>query len=571
MPAVADTMTSKQSFHDLPPALIKKIVSFARGSRCIAGTNRYARVSKAWRTASSADADDDLLQLYVDQQNMAKDDLNTSTRWLARHGSHVSVLALSSTSWAFAKTLLGLPGFGSSLKELNLHGNNSLMGLLAAKVQLPRLERLGARLSQYKAWKVDPSMVLLSDADQSAGKLHPLQQACPGLVQVYLGLDGEEPQGQPMFDSVDQLLPQLLPPTVRKLSLSWLARDSRPDLHINQALGHMTALQQLELETFCVADDASSLVLPPDCTLAVWHCSNGVRLPNPDCWVSFSQRLTGMFMFDIWGDWTTLGQQTGLTGLYMRTPNGTAAWRGRGDIMSSLTALVKLDLQESMMAVHKDTQEILQHVSGTSTLRCLKLDTTHMVDGEALAAVGALTQITSLYLHSDVPVRATVFARAQAGQLPSAADLALGQQGAAVMPLQHLVGLRQLQLSSMYLRVEPTGWLSHLTQLTLLGVLCDVIQDDIQDQPAAQQVDICVEAVVPLLQFSCPPSLQQVVLYMYGVSLRELLPSPLPGVPVYVRGEEVDAWLNAPEGRFAPSFAASMQPCPHLPGVWELL
>jgi hypothetical protein len=141
------------------------------------------------------------------------------------------------------------------------------------------------------------------------------------------------------------------------------------------------------------------------------------------------------------------------------------------------------------------------------------------------------------------------------------------------MPLQHLVGLRQLQLSATYLLQHPTGWLGHLTQLTLLGVLCDVLQYRVQERGlgAAQQVEHCSGLVVPRLLGSCPSSLQQVVLYIYDVSLREVLPSPLPGVPVYVRGEWLDVWLTAPEGRFVPRFAASMQPCPHLPGVWELL
>jgi hypothetical protein len=147
----------------------------------------------------------------------------------------------------------------------------------------------------------------------------------------------------------------------------------------------------------------------------------------------------------------------------------------------------------------------------------------------------------------------------------------------AVMPLQHLAGLRQLQLSAIYLLLDPSvAWLSQLTQLTLLGVFCDGLtyHHSMQYPHAAQQqqVEHCVAAVVPWVKRSCPASLGQLVLYMYGVPVREVLPSPLPVVSVYVRGEEVDAGLRAPqEGFTTRSAAVPMQPCPHLPGVWELL
>jgi hypothetical protein len=123
------------------------------------------------------------------------------------------------------------------------------------------------------------------------------------------------------------------------------------------------------------------------------------------------------------------------------------------------------------------------------------------------------------------------------------------------------VGLRQLQLSCQHLLCHPTAWLGHLTQLTLLVVDFSGYQVD----GVQQGLPGCVAAMVPRLQGSHPASLQQVVVYLQDAPVCDVVPSPLPGVSVGVRPDPAERLFAMPR---APR---PMQPCAHLPGVWELL
>jgi hypothetical protein len=295
-------------------------------------------------------------------------------------------------------------------------------------------------------------------------------------------------------------------------------------------------------------------------------------------------------------------------------------------------------------------QEVLQHVHSISSLKRLSLYPDDISSPELLVAAGELTQLTLLCLRSNEEVDAGARAagqelaeQQQQQQQPAAAGgveldqqqqvpavgLAAGGavqpaqqapplQGAAgglFLPLQHLVGLRQLQLSAPHLINHPTGWLSALTQLTLLAVefmseqvpeaevqeaaaeqqppAADVAQvsdesqlkqesgdeseqsvseyeqsDSDEEQQELQPQDSmarCVAAVVPRVQHSRPTSLQQLVLFIEDVPAEEVVPSPLPGVSMHVHEFQWDLWLSACHNR------RPMQPCPHLPGVWEVL
>jgi hypothetical protein len=139
--------------------------------------------------------------------------------------------------------------------------------------------------------------------------------------------------------------------------------------------------------------------------------------------------------------------------------------------------------------------------------------------------------------------------------------------GGLLWPLRGLVSLSQLHLSVQHLLWYPTAWLSHLTQLTLLVVQCDEAATQGVKLPKVEgpAVSTCLAAVVPRLQANHPASLQQLVLYLEGAPPCDVVPSPLPGVSVGVRPDPAADWMGVHEG------PRPMQPCRHLPGVWELL
>jgi hypothetical protein len=355
----------------------------------------------------------------------------------------------------------------------------------------------------------------------------------------------------------------------------------------------------------------------------------------PDCWVPLKHRLTGLNLFcrDITGNCGTLGELTRLTRLEadLRAPG-----LGPGPAIAGLSALHELGITADMEHGSVAMQKVLQDVRSTRSLKrlCLFPDT---YSRRLVGAVGALTQLTLLQLHSSDRLEERPGAGA-AGHVPppqqqlaAAAEeqeareqqqlAALGAQpapplqqdaGGRLQALHQLVGLRQLQLAAPHVLNHPTGWLSHLTQLTLLGVgfffnqvpgyeeeqstdeseqsagqseestddageVTDADEvstgDDEQsgsdsDTEQEQELSIgarCVAAVVPCVQHSRPASLTQLGLFVEDASAWQVVPSPLPGVSVQVRRFHDNVWLSACHGR------RPMQPCRHLPGVWEVL
>lgn len=178
--------------------------------------------------------------------------------------------------------------------------------------------------------------------------------------------------------------------------------------------------------------------------------------------------------------------------------------------------------------------------------------------------MGALTQLTFLCLSMDEHVQAKAawaiqgHTGQQQGQVADA-QLVDGLPRGPLWALHGVVGLQQLHLSDMHLLWYPTTWLSHLTHLTLLAVRLNIQQG--RDVVLSSRM----ASVVSRLQGSHPASLQQLVLYSQGAPVSDVVPSPLPGVSVGVRP-------HPDGGGFAvPRAPRAMQPCPHLPGVGELL
>jgi hypothetical protein len=569
------------SIHDLPPGAVQYIVEAARG-RLIPGTNRYASVCKGWHTASPAEADDEQLHLYLDQAATEDNQAERATQWLAQHGKGVAGLELPTTTWGFVKITLGYSGIASSLQRLDIRGPNTLVGLLAAQVQLPHLQHLTACISQYDSWQVEPGVVLLEEEQEAAGGVHPLQQACPALKDLCLDMTGDwNASPQPGLSGMDSILPRLLPPTLQQLRMDCTPYDvDNAIITPHLALGHLTGLQRLELRVFRIRDPTSFLQLPPAWGVSLVECWTNGDLATPQDWQPLDERLTALSLCYIIGDVTVVSDLTRLTSLWVDT-NG---WQTDSALpLAGLTGLQQLNIDagsewdgDGARPEQRAHQALLQ-VASTSSLRHLGLRTFECDNPALLTAVGALTQLTFLCLGMDGRGEAEAAGGAQgpgggqqqgqqvgdAQQGPQGAQLGVeGVPGGPLWALRGLVGLRQLQLTGTHLLWYPTTWLSHLTQLSVLVVN---FYNDLQHGVAPPVLSERMAAVVPRLQGSHPASLQQVVLYVPGTPVCDVVPSPLPGVAVGVRPPADVGYFPMPR---APR---PMQPCAHLPGVWELL
>jgi hypothetical protein len=243
-------------------------------------------------------------------------------------------------------------------------------------------------------------------------------------------------------------------------------------------------------------------------------------------------------MFDCDIPYTTVRQLTRLTALSMAEPFVTL----------EQLAVHPLAGAASLRHLQLDTSAggwMLPGLSTLCSLRNLDLSTFSIVQTrpEAMAMVGRATQLTSLALPSydETPVWHN-----QWRQL-----------------LQQLTGLRRLRIDQATLQA-CSGVMCSLEQLTQL-VVCQYGKDWSQVLP--------LRMVVGPLR-NGPTSLQHVVYVCErpgknGLSdteqpPQEVVPSPLPGVRVTVTST-------------TPSFCQTvlprrpMRPCPHLPGVKELL
>jgi hypothetical protein len=307
-----------RSIEDLPLDAIRRISLALRGGRRIPGTNLFAAVCKTWRDATPIEEEDEQLQLYLDQEELTEAQRSLAERWLLLHGQHVAGLQLPATTRSFVQTVLASPGFGSNLQRLDIRGTNTLVGLLAAKVQLPHLQHLTACLSQRHAWKVKPGVVLLKKGQQPADGLQPLQKACPGLTQLCLRIEYWEtpPAGQPR--SIDALLPRLLPPTLQQLRLGCDPEGDNGTITPELALGHLTALQHLELRNFDVEEAASLMELPAQCSVHLVTCLCFDE-PMPNSWLPVAGKLVGLTVYYVADDGSVavVPQLTRLTSLWL--------------------------------------------------------------------------------------------------------------------------------------------------------------------------------------------------------------------------------------------------------------
>jgi hypothetical protein len=447
-----------RSFDDVPSVLLQSIIAFARSGRAIAGSNRFAAVCRAWRAAAPIDADNEQLQLYLDQKAVSESQLYNAFLWMATYDKQLVGLELPTTGRQFVQAMVCHPPFGSRLQSLSIQGSNTLLGLLRTNMELPHLQQLRACISDEYGWQVQVDDWDAADSGLAPVDVSRLAYMCPRLTEMHLELSdgqGGVPQ-EAMHGDLEGLLSNLLPSTLQRLCLHWNGKYDYQNLVAHEALSHLTALQQLELSWFFISDTAALLALPPQCSIQLVQCLSPFYMaPIPEYWVPLKHRLTALHLDHIEGDCIMLGELTRLTSLGLDLDHRYDPEVEPGPGLSNLTALLQLQLRGSEAEVVQDIHVVLQHVSGISGLRRLALDIGNIGLPGVLEAAGALTQLTLLCLSS----------------IEAQQDPPLDDAGGPLQALQHLVGLRQLQLSAPTLLNHPSGWLSALTQLTLLAVI----------------------------------------------------------------------------------------------------
>jgi hypothetical protein len=134
---------------DLPPGVVQRIADLARRRR-IPGTNKYARVSWQWRTASSSEGAEQL-QLLVDLHYMSDEEVARARSWMETHGGAVQVLVVSAEGMAppqqtWFTTAAAAASLGN-LRRLEVDQSDSLFMLAPVLGQLPQLQHLAAAVT----------------------------------------------------------------------------------------------------------------------------------------------------------------------------------------------------------------------------------------------------------------------------------------------------------------------------------------------------------------------------------------------------------------------------------------
>jgi hypothetical protein len=455
--------------------------------------------------------------------------------WLQQHGFCATGICISGreSCWYIAQLVLAVPNIlGGSLTRLELGGEDTLLPLAPHLQQLPCLQHLRASISIRGLLFSRRHFCWDREDGERVAVLPDLRQLCPQLVSMYLKVDGGG--GRKRVLSLDDRLPQLLPVGLQQLHLEAMHK-SCPASYFMQltALGHlvldgmrvghmaqlqgMSRLQQLEvwrvpLEDVDLAPLASKLV-------GIWDCTDHTYMGPAE--LLLLTRLTALSFHAHMDEEEPAGYLQGLASLrhlHMKLCN-TEAFQG----LSSLSSLRSLTITED--------------ANDCDVLTC-----------EQMELVAQATQLTSLH-----------------GQLWCSDAQALGRKTQA---LQQLTGLQRLGIDEGWFSVCGEA-VTALQQLRQLVVMAGYVPDD----------GTPWEEVLAALQ-GCLPHLQQ-VLYLssdgdeeespfglYGEALDQMVPSPLPGVPVM---------LGAGRTYYESPIMASIvrprhtRPCPHLPGVLELL
>jgi hypothetical protein len=507
----------------LPEPAICNIIKLAR-RRCIPGTNRYAKVCRLWRWASSYEEESEQLQLLLDLHNLQEAELKSCLAWIRQYGSCVTGLDVNgwrTPCWTIMEQLLVAPcSFGAHLSRLELDGEDTLQPLALHLQQLPLLQHLRASITyrgQQQGEQEDGAHLQQYDATPAD-----LTQLCPQLVSLNLRVDTIHREWC-FTPPPHAWLSCLLPKGLQQLELYGMTVDCA---HLTQ----LTALQHLILGACGLRRPLELLGMSRLQEVELWQ--GGPVRTDP---ALLASKLVGLCCPHVYLPAATVRQLVNLTALTWRAPDGPDPAQAEAvpevNLLLSLTSLRRLILVGS-------NSRVLEGLSSLSSLRSLEYRGD--VGQEVLELVGQVTQLTSLQLSST--------------------DVAHGLQGAKSQMVQQLTGLQHLTIDQTWV-VACGRELVALEQLTQLVVMQS------EGTPLLKPAAL----VVPLS--SRPASLQHVVYRTmdpcraddYPCDSRvEVVPSPLPGVRVTC------AYCCKPLEQSLVR-QCQLRPCPHLPGVMEVV
>jgi hypothetical protein len=554
---------------DLPQGVVQRIADLARRRR-IPGTNKYARVSRQWRDASSSE-DAEQLQLLVDLHYMSDEEVTRARSWMAHHGRAVKVLVVSAEGMAppqqtWFPTVAAALG---NLRRLEVDQGHSLLMLAPVLGQLPQLQHLAAAVGTvadpYKHWR--PAVieevtegVIDTRYFRPRSPLPDLGRLCPQLTQLRLQMDVEvqscvfagDYEGNVI---IDKRLPLLLPVTLQHLTLATKELRCRVLLHPD-SLTHLVALRQLTLDGLRMDSDGCQAVAQGLTALQQLRVRGPLfAVPRDDPVLLLSPKLVE-YTPRVGLAATTAPQLVHLTRLVWQWGG---MFEGTVEALAALTGLQELVLEGSMP--FGPVADLVQQAAGLPQLRRLQLAAGSESLEEVTASLAQCTQLTSLLLALRT------------------------HWGAPYIPVpKQLTGLRRLTVPWKLLQQEAGAWLAPLTALTRLCL--DTAHEALL--PPEEWPGIGAEAqhqLGPLHQAKAqevlqqvqgwPPALQQVMVWVdkrlanKGVAHLSWQHTPAaPGsVPFGVFFVEGDRFGSSQVARGWPR---PFSPCPHLPGVREL-
>jgi hypothetical protein len=496
----------------------------------------------------------------MDLHHTTAHDVTRTSGWMAVHGHSVAAMVLNA-SMLEAQQLQWLWEAGPALtclRRLEVEQDESLFLLEPVLGHLPHLQHLAAGVNlgpvEELSWPDDPSEVedvLLgqfvhrsSDGSFAAWDVPDLQQLCPKLTHLRLTLY----QGDDTL-MVDEQLPRLLPAGLQQLSLAAGPYDDTIWLQFS-SLVHLTAMQQLSLRKVRVEGPGPELMAQ---SLGALQQLRQLRLHHPYTWnlegnvmLQLAPKVTSLGVF-AWGTVVvdTLPHLVHLTQLVLSQniftkglPEGTA------EALAALT-----NLQQLHLACMPDDSlvPVLQQVAAMPALRSLQLRSFVDRPSSLGLSLAQCTQLTSLVIR----------------QVTDSAGMC-----ACVAALQQLTRLQYISIPVELLQHQGGAVLVSLTALTRLYVYASGMLIDDEGEASTWQ-RASVQRMLQQVQ-AWPAGLQQVVVGFLGGSTYSCYkPECWQVTPAGSGGVQFSVWLEE-ETCTARGWARPWQPCPHLPGVWEL-
>lgn len=595
------------SFKDLPDLALNRIEQLVR-PRIILGTNKYARVCRRWREASSNSSSEDLdpLQLFLDLRQMAPEDSSQASSWMAMHGQHVAALVIEAWT-AEAQRLYWLPAAAAGLMRLRrveVHHEHSLALLAPALRQLPQLQHLEASVAVRCAPSEQVHVqegalpegavldsVFLNQHGAVLEDVPDLHQLCPQLTTLHLHMEEVESEwcGRHVDLQPDARLPRLLPAGLQELKLRLSYTYCKRWVVHSTSLVHLTALQRLMLDYMRLSMQEEGALAPLTALQQLTlHMVEGhgpglatlaqdlsslqqLRILEPasiaDSESIVQQLESKVVEYHPWAeDWAAAATRfVRLTQLAFTIASASVG--GDPGVLAALSCLQELRLHCTFWGDDGLTLPLVQQAAGMSQLRSLQLDGFTARGAELSTCLAQCTQLTSLVL-----TMSSIIGYVRSANCPWPAAL------------RHLTGLRRLEVPSEVLQQEEGTWLAPLGALTYLCIELPpwcAPRDfegtyEAELQLRRQWRDAQYPMAQQLLQQvqEWPASVQQVVLgfsdMVDGFVMPRCWQHTLPGP----EARQFAVWL---EGDFvlhsfwvAQHWARPFSPCPHLAGVWEL-